>query len=404
MNIISPTEDVIQQVLKKLEKHFKITTKSESLLGMAITDVKEGTVVSQPFYTRKLLQKHDPQDLLKPKHVPMNQCYKIDVKKRDDKALEVLGALSHLSRYGRWDLLYAVNYLGSAPTLEACDTVLRYVKYTLDAGFIFKKFQDEFPVVVAFADAEFNRDKMDESIEGESIEGKSIGGHRLRLTTRGVYEVPEDQMYDFVLKQGNADFYLKSKRQPVPTDSAPFAEFVQLHSCYKDVIWVRNILECIGFKQEKTIIFTDSSTSIDIASSLRQMKKRSSHWTPKLFLIKDGIKNGEVQLVKIPTADNPADALTKPLAEQTFDKHLRSSGFVRSLKEGVEGGYQNNCTPGSRSRSILINGATEEILSSVEPSNQEPRGVQRLNQGHSSALRSTGRCTRSKAESHVPEA
>ena len=43
MNIIAPTEEVIQQVLKKLEKHFKITTKSESLLGMAITDVKEGT-------------------------------------------------------------------------------------------------------------------------------------------------------------------------------------------------------------------------------------------------------------------------------------------------------------------------------------------------------------------------
>ncbi len=165
-------------------------------------------------------------------------------------------------------------------------------------------------------------------------------------------------------------------------------------------------MDSIGFKQEKTIIFTDSSTSIDIASSLRQMKKRSSHWTPKLFLIKDGIKTGQVQLVKIPTADNPADALTKPLAEQTFEKHLKSSGFVRSLKEGVEGGLQNSCTPGSRSRSILNNSATEEILSSVEPANRKPRGDKRGNQGKTSALRSTGRCTgtRDKAESHVPEA
>lgn len=369
MNIIGPTDTVIQDVLKKLERHFKITTKSESLLGMAINEVELGTTVSQPYYSRKLMQKYDPQDLLKPKHVPMNGNFKIDLEKKEEKALEILGALSHLSRYGRWDLLFAVNYLGSAPNSEACSTILRYLKYTLDAGFLYKKFQGEVPVLVAFSDAEFNRDDF----------GRSVGGHRMRLTTEGIYGVQEDKMYEFVLGQGNADFYLKSKRQAVTTDSAPFAEFLQLHSCYKDVIWMRNILEYLGFKQKKTIIFTDSSTSIDIAASQRQMKKRSSHWCPKLFIIKDAEKEGLIHLVKIPTAENPADTLTKPLSEKTFEKHLKNSGFVRSLKEGVEGGCAASPTivegtgsnPGSIHRSLVATG--EQIFPSVEPRTRNAR-------------------------------
>ena len=122
------------------------------------------------------------------------------------------------------------------------------------------------------------------------------------------------------------------------------------------------------------MIFTDSATSIDITTAQRQMKKRSSHWEPKLFIIKEAEKEGLIHLVKIPTADNPADTLTKPLAEKTFEKHLKNSGSVRSLKEGVEGGCISG-TGRSNPRSIHPNtvATVEEFMSSVEPGTCKPR-------------------------------
>ena len=93
------------------------------------------------------------------------------------------------------------------------------------------------------------------------------------------------------------------------------------------------------FDQEKpSIIFADSSTGIDVATNPGSAKKRSKHWNPKFFLVKEARENGDIDLHKIPGPENPADATTKPLPETPHEMLLANSGYVTMVsKEGIEG-------------------------------------------------------------------
>ena len=178
-------------------------------------------------------------------------------------------------------------------------------------------------------DAEFNRDGI----------GRSVGGHRIRFTTEEVYDVPREKRYSFVLKQGNADFYTKNKRKTLVSDSAAQSEFAEFHQCTRSMLWLRNFLKFLQFDQEKpSIIFADSSTGIDVATNPGSANKRSKHWNPKFFLVKEAQENGDIDLHKIPGPENPADATTKPLPETPHEMHLANSGYVTMVpKEGIEG-------------------------------------------------------------------
>ena len=111
MNFAAPTTLEIQQVKKNLSQHFVVTSKTTSLLGMAVTNKSEGTYLSQPFYIQKMLKKYDPTGLLQPKHVPMNPGFKLNFEDREQRAFEWLGVLMHLSRFGRWDILFVCSEL-----------------------------------------------------------------------------------------------------------------------------------------------------------------------------------------------------------------------------------------------------------------------------------------------------
>ena len=47
--------------------------------------------------------------------------------------------------------------------------------------------------------------------------------------------------------------------------------------------------------------------------------ERSKHIDVRLHFIRDEVENGRVKFVKIDTAHNPADMLTKPLSKEKFE-------------------------------------------------------------------------------------
>jgi len=332
----APRDEFIDLFEQELEEYFKVTSRNDSLLGMKLNYMNEGILINQPLYIDGLLKRYDPSNLLYAKRVPMAAGYKVNLENAEASALKIIGSLLHIARFGRWDVLFAVNYIASAPTQEAGLKVLQYLKGTRDNGFLFKFIRQGTPTLVAFSDSEFNRD----------FNSTSTGGHRLRLTSSVIYDVEDSKKAEFVLEESNADFLISSRKHKVATDSAPFSEFLQLYLCFKDVVWIRNVLEFVNMKQTKpTVIFSDSSTSIDILTNGRAKKKRSHHWNPKLFMMNQAVKDGIIQVIKIGTEKNPADALTKPLPEIKFKQHLASSGYLnctpdlKTGKEGVEVNY-----------------------------------------------------------------
>ena len=52
--------------------------------------------------------------------------------------------------------------------------------------------------------------------------------------------------------------------------------------------------------------------------------QRSKHILRRYHLIREIIDRGDVKICRVPTLDNIADPLTKPLAQQKHDGHTRS--------------------------------------------------------------------------------
>ena len=69
-----------------------------------------------------------------------------------------------------------------------------------------------------------------------------------------------------------------------------------------------------------TPIFEDNAATIAISNNERATK-RVRHVDMRYFAILEWVKRGDILLQHIPTSDNPADDLTKPLNNQLHCRH-----------------------------------------------------------------------------------
>ena len=67
-------------------------------------------------------------------------------------------------------------------------------------------------------------------------------------------------------------------------------------------------------------VFEDNSGALEIAS-IHKWRPRTKHLATKLHYFHSYITRKEVTILPIPTKDQPADLLTKPLVELLFIKH-----------------------------------------------------------------------------------
>ena len=60
--------------------------------------------------------------------------------------------------------------------------------------------------------------------------------------------------------------------------------------------------------------------------------QRSKHILRRYHLIREIIERGDVKICRVPTDDNVADPLTKPLPQEKHDRHARFIG-IRYIDE-----------------------------------------------------------------------
>ena len=82
----------------------------------------------------------------------------------------------------------------------------------------------------------------------------------------------------------------------------------------KEILWMRNILHEFGFLQAGTsLLYIDNQSAISVSKNpehFGQMK----HLDLRFFWLRDIVDEGTITPVHIPGTEQPADALTKPLA------------------------------------------------------------------------------------------
>ncbi|KAJ9566124.1 hypothetical protein OSB04_002090 [Centaurea solstitialis] len=181
----------------------------------------------------------------------------------------------------------------------AVKNILKYMRRTKEMFLVFGGSEDEISVT-GYSDASFQTDRDD---------FKSQSG------------------YVFTLNGGAISW--KSSKQDTLADSTTEAEYIAASDAAKEAVWLRNFISdirVVASISRPIDIYCDNSRAMAQAKEPREHHK-STHVLRKYHLIREIIGRGDVRICKIPTNENVADPLTKPLARAKHEGHASSIGM-----------------------------------------------------------------------------
>ncbi|UYV79484.1 hypothetical protein LAZ67_17002840 [Cordylochernes scorpioides] len=275
------------------------------MLGVSFKKSEDGSMtLSQSNYIEELLQRFRLRDA-KGISTPMETNLDLSVRKNGNSNerfpyRELIGGLSYLSQRTRPDIAYAVGILSrycdnyTRKHWEAGKRVLRYLKSTKDFGITYRSTGKP---LIAFSDASWASDIVDR---------KGVSGHLIFLA--------------------GAPIIWRSTKQTVTALSTMESEYIALSSAVKDITWVRNLMEQLKMSSlicGETKVFCDNQAAISHAENYID-KSKTRHFAVKYHFVREKISEEAIELFYTPSAENPADFLTKPLARSQHEKYCRA--------------------------------------------------------------------------------
>jgi Reverse transcriptase (RNA-dependent DNA polymerase) len=242
---------------------------------------------------------------------------------------QLTGALLYLSVQTRPDIAKAVNICSENavnPTKAHVQAALQIIEYALATKHYGLHYGRPGPLLVAAGDAAFADD----------------------VPTRR-------SSHGYVVFLYGAPVFWTSKRQDTVAHSTTEAELTALSTTVREVIALTRLLGQLGIKiDEDVVVLCDNQTTVDVvngktnvvSTKLRHMDIRQ-HWLRELILssppspLLGGVK---MDIRWIPTAEMPADGLTKLLERQKhhqFVQHMRlilNNAEERSAGKAAQGG------------------------------------------------------------------
>jgi hypothetical protein len=320
--ITAPNKLWIQRFKKDVQKVFAIKDLGEVnyLLGLQVKrDRKAKTLsLSQAKYTRDVLKRFE-METCRPRSTPIIQsgafdptdC--VDEGQPNDSHLyrAMVGAAQWLSTCTRPDIAYTTSQAAkvSAKPGEAhfrgVRHLLRYLQNTKDTEITYGT-QDERDsnVVFGYSDADWGADP------------------ETRRSTSG---------YVFMMNGGPISW--GSKAQPTVSLSSTEAEYKALCLATQEAVYLRELYnEFFNVKEkdgEPIEIWVDNQSAIHLAGS-SPFSGKTKHIELKYHFVKDMVNEGFIKVSYVPTTEQYADVLTKPLSVATHEyitKLIFGSGF-----------------------------------------------------------------------------
>lgn len=288
----------------------------KKFLGIEVFRNSAGLHLTQRKYTADLLKKFGYENI-KPTATPMatgRNISKFDGEIMNNPTLfrSAVGGLQYLG-HTRADITYSVNKMSQFlqnPTNThwiALKRIFRYLAGTLNHGLIIQR--SENLNIVAFADADWASCPDDR---------RSTAGYCVYL--------------------GNNLVSWSSKKQHVVARSSTEAEYRSLAHCAAEITWIQALLEEINVSQNSSPkIWCDNLSAKSLASN-PVYHARTKHIELDIHFIRDKVLNKDLEIDYVPTSDQTADLLTKPLSHSRFIFLKDKLGVVEthsSLREGI---------------------------------------------------------------------
>ena len=97
----------------------------------------------------------------------------------------------------------------------------------------------------------------------------------------------------------------------------------------KEAIWIKRLMEELGHKQEKIVLFCDSQSALHIARN-PAFHSRTKHIGVQYHFVREVVEDGSVDMQKIHTKENLADVMTKPINTDKFMLCRSSYGLTET--------------------------------------------------------------------------
>ena len=164
--------------------------------------------------------------------------------------------------------------------------ILRYLRGTVDVRLEFGRNEGE---LVGFVDSDFAGD-----------------GDKGRSPTRYLFSI------------GGCAISWKSTLQATVALSTTEAEYMALAEAIKEVIWLKGLFIELGQEQDDFVVHCGSQSAIHLSKD-QMFRERTKHINVRYHFIREVIADGEIQVIKIGTANNSNDMMTKPLPPTKFE-------------------------------------------------------------------------------------
>ncbi|CCE29311.1 uncharacterized protein CPUR_03004 [Claviceps purpurea 20.1] len=311
--LAGPDLDDIKAVKAALSKRFEMEDLGEChhYLGMEIVRDRPNRTLrlNQRAYTQKILGEFQMDNSNKRFATPMATDVKYEqapstfTASKTDREwyAKAIGSVMYLMLGTRPDIAFAVSCLSrfmSNPTnthISGVKRLFRYLNGTQDLQLVYK---GPLQPLRAFTDADW------------------AGDTSTRRSTSG---------YIFSLESGAISW--SAKRQPTVALSSCEAEYMGHTQATKEAIWLKRLLgELLNQEPETTTIFGDNQGAIALAKN-PQDHARTKHIDIQWHFVREKQIAGEIALEYVPSSDQIADGLTKPLPRPDFEKFRDALGL-----------------------------------------------------------------------------
>ena len=241
--------------------------------------------------------------------LPLRKAMPMDKRTDPTSYQELTGSLNHAAVFSRPDIAFAVSKLSqfnSDPTethMKAARHVLRYLKGTIDYSITYGSMDvTEIAVhnanIVGYADADWGGDKDD------------------RKSTTG---------YVFAINGGPVSW--TSHKQLSNAVSTMEAEYMALSDASREAIARSHLSADLSMQASSTsLLLSDSQNALSLTGPASNYQ-RQKHIDIRYHFIRDVIQKDQVNVDFIPTAEQPADILTKALGPQLHQRCVDRLGL-----------------------------------------------------------------------------
>lgn len=300
------SEKIVYQVKQQIALNIEVVDKGpvDYFLGMEINvdKSKKQIQIHQKQFIQNLLENYNMANCRKVS-TPLDPGQKFEkclgcenCKKVNEKSYQsLIGSLLYLSMSTRPDISYAVNKLSQFNTsphpehLSAAKHILRYLQSTINLRLTYSKSNK---ILEGFSDADW----------AGNFDRKSHTGNVFILA--------------------NGAIVWETKKQSSVALSSTEAEYMAMSNASKEVVYLKNLLEEIGFPElvsNPIKLYGDNLSAIQLVKN-PVYHSRSKHIDIRVHYIREVYEKNIMELKYCSTTEMVADVLTKVLCKQ---KHMK---------------------------------------------------------------------------------